>query len=110
MVAPTGPPKFSVVLGDHGLTYSPRRIAAGRYVVSFTDHRAHRPAGEKIELQFGPSGPLFPLLTVPLGRHVKGILEANEIPWLVTNGVRKYFDGTDSPTIVTSPQFPTPAT
>jgi len=53
---------------------------------------------------------LIPVLTVPLGGHVTGILLQNEIPWVVTNGVRKYVPGEESPTIVTSPQFPTPAT
>jgi hypothetical protein len=103
-------PRLAVVLGDHGLRYSPSRIAAGRYLVSFEDRRSQRPPGQKVSLQFAPSGPLFVLLDVPAGAEKVGTLLANEIAWPAIDGVRHSSPDDQLLTIDTSPQFPTPAT
>lgn len=108
--SPGFPKKLNITLEDNGPKFSPTRLAAGRYLVTFVDHRSEGPRGQKVQLQFGPSGPFIALLTVSLGSHVVGLLVANDIPWLVIDGVRQYIDSRDAPTIVTSRDFPTPAT
>jgi hypothetical protein len=103
-------PHLDVVLGEGGLTFSPVKVAAGRYVVSFEDRRSQRPAGQKLALQFAPSGPRIVLLSVPAGARMTGTVLANEIAWVAVNGARQSFGGEDRLTISTSAQFPTPAT
>jgi hypothetical protein len=102
--------RLDVELVDSGLKVSPDRLPAADYVIGFEDHRSQRPAGQRVTLQFGPSGPLFAVVSVPAGRHVRTALWANEIPWVVIDGVRKYPRVVGSLTITTSKQYPTPAT
>jgi hypothetical protein len=98
------------VLGDHGLTFSPHRIRAGKYLVSFRDRRSQPQPGQRVALQFAPSGPRFVVLTVPAGSERTGSILANEITWTAIDGVRVSFPGDEQLTIDPSPQFPTPAT
>ena len=66
--------------------------------------------GQRVALQFAPSGPLFVVLTVPAGTQRVATVLANEITWTAIDGVRHSFPGDEQLTIDTSPQFPTPAT
>ena len=104
------PKKLWVVLDDHGLTFTPRHIAAAEYRITFRDRRSRRQAGEQVALQFAPTGPLIVLVDVPAGTRRTGNILANEIAWVAINGVRRDFGGEGSLTITTSRQFPTPAT
>ena len=99
-----------VSLGDNGLTFSPSKIAAAEYRITFRDRRSQRKAGEKVVLQFAPSGPRIVLVEVPAGTRRTGNILANEIAWVAIDGVRREFGGETGLTITTSQQFPTPAT
>lgn len=121
---PTAKPirTLAAALTDHGLTFSPSRIAAASYRISFTDRRAHPTAGEKIELAIGPQSGFAPD-TVPLGSTRDLVVWGNEVPWLVIDGVTclrpqprprdcDLGNGVGGPglAIDTSPEYPTPAT
>lgn len=99
-----------VSLGDKGLTFSPSTIAAAEYRITFRDRRSQRKAGEKVVLQFAPTGPLIVLVEVPAGTRRTGTILANEIAWVAIDGVKGNYSDPDSLTITTSRQFPTPAT
>ncbi len=106
----SSPPKLDVVLRDDGLTFSPAQLPADRYDISFHDRRAHRVSGQPVVLQFGPSGPLIALVSVPAGTERSGVLLANDIPWVLIDGVRTPVGGESALGIAVSDRYPTPAT
>jgi hypothetical protein len=104
------PPKLDAVLNDAGLKLSATHIRAGQYRISFRDLRTHRPAGERVTLQFGASGPRYALVTVPAGGESMAVLLQNDIVWVTVNGKPDYSPGGDSLAVDPTQQYPTPVT
>jgi hypothetical protein len=98
------------VLNDRGLRLSATHIEAGRYRISFRDLRTHRPAGDRVALQFGASGPRLALVTVPTGGERLATLLQNDIVWVSDNGKPDYSPGGDSIVVAPTREFPTPVT
>jgi hypothetical protein len=103
-------PRLDAVLKDGGLQLSATRVRAGRYLISFRDLRTHPPTGDRVELQFGASGPRVALVTVPGGGERVGTLLQNDVAWVTVNGTPIRSAGGDSLEVDPTKQFPTPVT
>ena len=108
--SPSSPPKLDVVLNDDGLQLSSTTIRAGVYRVSFRDERSHPPAGERVSVAFGASGPRYALATVPAGGAHEATLLQNDTVWVTVNGVPNFSPGGDSLVVEPTRQYPTPVT
>ncbi|HEV7525835.1 MAG TPA: hypothetical protein VGP92_12775 [Acidimicrobiia bacterium] len=103
-------PKFTVVLDDGGLKLPSGKTKAGRYLISFSDRRSHKKAGEIARLQFRASGPTFVLLEVPAGAEKVGTLFQNEVASVAVNGVPQNVLVKNPLDVVATKEFPTPVT
>jgi hypothetical protein len=103
-------PRLVVVLNDRGLRLSATHIRAGRYLISFQDVRSHLPAGDRVALEFGASGPRHALVSVPAGGERVATLLQNDIVWVTVNGKPNYSPGGDSVVVAPTREFPTPVT
>jgi hypothetical protein len=103
-------PRLDAVLNDRGLRLSATRIKAGVYRISFVDLRTHRPAGERVVLEFGASGPRHALVTVPASAESVATLYQNDIVWVTVGGKPNYSPGGDSIVVAPTREFPTPVT
>jgi hypothetical protein len=121
------PPRFDVVLDDHGLRFPPGPTLAGRYRISFDDRRSVRPPAERLHLDFRPSGPYVILIDVAAGATTDHVLLQNMDAFVIdfartsnpaspmnalgqpSDAIRN-FPVTNPLSIVATPQYPTPVT
>ena len=103
-------PRFSAVLDDDGLKLPTGPTPAGRYRISFVDHRSHRDPKKQATLRFRASGPTFVLLEIPAGSSQVGVLVQNLIAYIAIDGVNRNVPVENPLDVRATPQYPTPAT